>query len=269
MANPLMKSVSWIPQGVGRVGATGLPAPPAPSGMGGLLGGMATVPPPPPAPPPGQAVPPPEVPPGQVNLAGKQFTRPGIMINPDILKLIPLLTVPKTTTQLAQSAIQQLSSASPDAIREALNTVRNKNIAAPNLMNYLERKVIIGEVLNEMARDWAAQTKQDFAEAFQTSPDRLDVMDSIVSFAVLNDKDLEGELRAENTAAPTQQDLMENRKVVWQYPPPGTVLQPPYIVLVAVENAETAKADEVVQSILGSLVDYQGFKIPQAAVKKL
>jgi hypothetical protein len=174
----------------------------------------------------------------------------------------------KTTTQLAQAAIQQLSSANPEAVREAINTVRNKNVTAANLMNYLERKVIIGEVLNEMARDWQAQTKQDFAEAFQSSPERLDVMDSIVSLAVLNDKDLEAELRAENSTVPTDQDLMENRKVIWQYPAPGTVLQPPYVVLVAVEHAETIKTEEMVRSILGSLVDFQGFKVPQAAVQK-
>jgi hypothetical protein len=99
--------------------------------------------------------------------------------------------------------------------------------------------------------------------------DKLEVMDSIVSLAILNDPDLEGELQAENTPETTEGDLLENRRIVWQYPPPGTPLEPPYLVLVAVEHRDVAQAEEVVQTILGQLVDYQGYKIPKTAAQKL
>jgi hypothetical protein len=85
----------------------------------------------------------------------------------------------------------------------------------------------------------------------------------------LNDPDLKGELQAENTAEATEGDLLGNRRIVWQYPPPGTVLQPPYLILVAVERTDTRRAEDVIQSILGDLVDHQGYKIPKAAAQKL
>lgn len=198
------------------------------------------------------------------NLGGLVTPRPPF---PPVL--LPPLALPKTTSQIAQGAINLLNGASQAVLQEAINTVKNRNIAADNLMNYLERKVIVGEVLNELARDWSDETKQDFAEAFRTTPDKVDVMDAIVSIAILNDPDLKDELIIENTPETTEGDLLENRRVVWQYPPPGTVLQPPYLILLAVEHRDTRRAEEVVQSILGALVDYQGYKVPKSAVQKL
>jgi hypothetical protein len=88
-------------------------------------------------------------------------------------------------------------------------------------------------------------------------------MDLIVAIGVLNEADLESELRGENTPQATETDLLENRKITWQYPPPGTILDPPYIVMVAVEQIDTTSADSEVQAILGELVDYKGYKIPR------
>jgi hypothetical protein len=186
-----------------------------------------------------------------------------------LLPFLPPLLLPKTTTQLARGAIEHLNTANPATVREAINTIINKNIAAGGLMNYLERKVKVGEVLNELAKDWADTTKQDFAEAFNMDRNKLEVMDHIVSIAILNDPELEEELRVENTPQTTDKDLLENRRIVWQYPPPGTPLEPPYLILVAVEHQDVVKAEEVLQSILGELMNYQGYKIPKTTVQRL
>jgi hypothetical protein len=98
---------------------------------------------------------------------------------------------------------------------------------------------------------------------------KLEVMDPIVSIAILNDPELEEELRVENTPQTTDKDLLENRRIVWQYPPPGTPLEPPYLILVAVEHQDVVKAEEVLQSILGELMNYQGYKIPKTTVQRL
>jgi hypothetical protein len=154
-------------------------------------------------------------------------------------------------------------------LEEAVTTIKNANISADRLMNYLERKVIIGEVLNMLARNWSDETRKDFAEAFRTTADKTDVMDAVVSISILNDPDLADEVMIENTSDPTEADLMENRRVVWQYPPPGTQLQPPYVILLAVEHRDVAIAGDVVESITGTLTDHQGYKLPKQAVQKL
>jgi hypothetical protein len=195
-------------------------------------------------------------------------------ITPPILPFPPFIFRPpvnKTTTQIAQGAMNQLRGAAADAIREAVNNIRNKNIGAGDLINFLERRTRVGEVLNELANDWSAQTKGDFAEAFQmpNTADKLPVMDAIVSIAILNDPDLRNELQAENTTDASQADLLENRRIVWQYPQPGTPFTPPYLIMVAVERQDTAQAQNIIQSIIGDLVDFQGFKIPTAAAQRL
>ena len=48
----------------------------------------------------------------------------------------------------------------------------------------------------------------------------------------------------------------------------GHRLNPPYLIL-RVEYRDVASAEDVVRSITGSLVDFQGTKLPQAAVQKL
>jgi hypothetical protein len=152
-----------------------------------------------------------------------------------------------------------------------VSTIKNKNIAAADLLNYLERRTRVGEVLNELANDWSPQTTQDFAEAFQmpATPDKLPVMDSIVSISILNDPDLKNELQAENTSEASEGELLENRRIVWQWPQPGTPFTPPYLIVVAVERQDTAQAQNIIQSIIGDLVDFQGSKLPTAAAQKL
>lgn len=176
-------------------------------------------------------------------------------------------------TQMARGAIQQLNNANPAVLKEAIITIKNKNIPGGGLMNYLERKVKVGEVLNVFAKDWSTETKEDFASpnTFNMDINKLDVnvMDSIVSIAILNDPDLEDEIKIENTPDTTENDLLSNRRVVWQYPEPGTPLDPPYLVLVAVEHQDIAKAEDIVQSIMGELVNHEGYKIPRGAAQKL
>jgi hypothetical protein len=127
-------------------------------------------------------------------------------------------------------------------------------------------------VLANRAAQWSETTRGDFAGqngAFQMMPDRLDIMDAIVSIAVLNDRTLENEIRAENTSETTTDDLLSNRQIVWQSPPAGTVLTPPYIVVIAVEYKDVASAEAVVGSILNQLGDYQGTKLPQSVINRL
>ena len=192
---------------------------------------------------------------------------------PPVFEIPPLVFRPvdKTATQIAQGAMNQLRGAAPAVIREAVSTIKNKNISAGGLLNHLERRTRVGEVLNELANDWSAETKQDFAEAFQmpNNADKLPVMDAMVSIAILNDPDLKNELLAENTREGSQADLLENRRIVWQWPQPGTAFTPPYLIMVAVEREDTSQAQKIIDSIIGDLVDFQGFKIPTAAANKL
>jgi hypothetical protein len=181
----------------------------------------------------------------------------------------PLPVVPQTATQLAQGAANQLRGADRAVLDEAVTTVRNSRVGPDGLMYHLERKVLVGEVLNRLAQAWTQETRQDFAAAFSMAADRTTVMDAIVSLAILNDPDLERELRAENLPPPTQADLIENRRIAAQHPPAGTVVEQPYLILVAVEHQDTAQAEQVVQSIVGDLADFQGFKLPSAAADKL
>jgi hypothetical protein len=192
---------------------------------------------------------------------------PQVLLPPHVF----MAPVNKTTTQIAQAALNELREATPAAVREAVNTIKSKNVSAGQLLNYLERKTRVGEVLNKLAKDWAEPTPQDFADAFQmpATAEKFPVMDSIVSIAILNDPDLRGELEDENTTEPSEADLMENRRIVWQWPPPGTPFTPPYLLMVAVEREDTTQAQNIIQSILGDLVDLEGYKIPRAAAQKL
>jgi hypothetical protein len=178
----------------------------------------------------------------------------------------------RTATQLADASIKQLESASADLLQRAIRIIesnRQKNITPATVMNYLERRVRIGEVVNQLARAWSADTQRDFAEAFNMPATELDAMDTIVSLGILNDPDLVEQLRGENIAIPTETDLLQNRRIVWQYPPAGAPLDPPYVVIVAVEHLDVAHGEDVVQQVLGALVDYNGYKIPSGAAKKL
>src|SRR5262249_8790818 len=132
-------------------------------------------------------------------------------------------------------------------------------------MPHLEQNVHVAEVLEKLAADWSPETVRVFASALQMEASKTAVMDLIVAIAILNEPDLEAELHGENITDATAGDLIENRRITWQYPPPGTPLTPPYVVLVAVEQVDTSVADSEVQAILGELVDYRGYKIARRA----
>ncbi len=254
-------------------------------GIGAAIGGTATQPEPAPAPSPQVMTTTP------INLAATAALSPAVVaaLNEPIRPIPTLPTIPpiirppiffppqppqsRTATQLARGAIDQLNSANPATVREAINaattTVRSQNLPNDGLMDYLERRVRVGEVLNQLARDWSDTTKNDFAVAFSMAPDRLDAMDAIVSLAILNDRELEAELRAENTPQTTPNDLLQNRRVVWQYPEPGTVLTPPYLILIAVEYQDVARAEDAVRSITSQLDTSDGFKLPRTVIQRL
>lgn len=196
--------------------------------------------------------------------------RPIIPPRLDPSLILPILPQNRTTTQLANGAVAQLTAAAPPVVREATNTVVNASIGQPSsLMAHLERFVRVGEVLNEVAARWSETTRGDFAKAFNNmDAAKTDVMDTIVSLAILNDADLEAELRVENTPETTDSDLV-NRKVVWQSPPPGAALEPPYIVMIAVEYTDTAKAQDLVRQITDQLVIRDNFRMPRLAANKL
>lgn len=190
---------------------------------------------------------------------------PSIMaINPNLIATL----LDKTTTQLARGAVKQLEGVSMGVRDEAINTIKNRNISPNRIMSHLERRVKVGEVLNEMAKTWEDETRQDFAEALNMDRNKLDVMDTIVSLAILNDPDLEDELRIEHMSDTSEASLIENRRIIWQHPPPGTPLDPPYLVYVAVEYQDMMEAQEVIESILGQLVTHEGFKVPRTTVSK-
>jgi hypothetical protein len=169
--------------------------------------------------------------------------------------------LPNTTTLLARTAINLLKSASQEQLDEAIQTLINRQLAADAVMPHLEQNVHIAEVLEKLAKDWSPETVRVFANALQMDPAKTDVMDLIVAIAILNETDLETELRGENVTDATASDLLQNRRITWQYPPPGT----PYVMLVAVEHVDTSAADSEVQAILGELVDYKGYKVARRA----
>ncbi len=180
-----------------------------------------------------------------------------------MLRPAPFFYLPNTTTLLARTAINLLRTANQDLVDEAIQTLANRRLTADAVMPYLEQNVHVAEVLEKLAKDWAPETVRVFANALQMDPAKTDIMDLIVAIAILNEPDLETELRGENVSDATASDLLQNRRITWQHPPPGTPLTPPYVVLVAVEQVDTSAADSEVQAILGELVDYKGFKIPR------
>jgi len=195
------------------------------------------------------------------------------IVQTPVLKL-PVVQPPaqnQTATQLAGGAIAQLSGAAAANVTQALNAIKSKSLDGPGLIPYLERKVRIGEVLNDLAKDWSAPTRSDFAGAFSMDPNNInnDVADSIVSIAILNDKDLEGEILAENTPQTAPADLTDNRRIVWQSVAPGTVLNPPYVILVAVEYQDVATAQDTLHAITAQLgTTASGFRLPTAVIQK-
>jgi hypothetical protein len=249
--------------GVHEAGPVGPPPPP---------GGHAAGPPP----PPGVAV----------------GAEPPVRVRPDLGRLRPDLTdfgppvafppdrippgfrpprapVTHTATQLARSAIVTLTNASNDVVEEAINAIKGRGLTAAGLLDYLARRVRVGEVLNQLAETWSKDTVGDFAAALQMQPDRLAAMDAVVAIAILNEGDLHEELLAENLPTTTEADLLDNRVIVEQWPPGGTAMQPPYLMLVAVEYRDVAGAQQVVDEIVSQLVDHDGFKLPRAAAERL
>ena len=127
----------------------------------------------------------------------------------------------------------------------------------------------IGEVLIQVASTWSDTTVGDFATALKLDREKRPVMDALVAIAILNKPELDEEILIENTPQTTEQDLLDNRVIVDQWPKGGTVMQPPYMILVAVEYRAVADAQGVVDSIMGELVDHQGVKLPRGAAERL
>jgi hypothetical protein len=183
---------------------------------------------------------------------------------------VPRYQGSRTSSILARSAFMMLEQAPKENLDLALNTLANKNIPAERLIEELERSPFsFQQVLSELARGWRQEDINGFAEKFGMPKEQLDVMDAIVSLAILNDPALEPRLRAENQVPSTPTDFLSSRRVIWQSVEPGSVLNPPYVILIAVEAVDTAMPNEVVQSILGQLGVFRGYKLPQAAVARL
>src|SRR5688500_9548977 len=105
----------------------------------------------------------------------------------------------QATTVLARSALALLGQASPENIELALNTLHNNRIPAEKLLYELDhRRFSFQRVVGEPARRWPPEEVAGFADEFGMSRDQFDVMDAIVSLAILNDPALESRLRAEN-----------------------------------------------------------------------
>jgi hypothetical protein len=193
---------------------------------------------------------------------------PGLPADPDI----PRFSGPQTTTRLVTYAIEHLENVPPGPLRSAINFIQAKpqKVQPGELLEDLRQRTSFEEVLRERAEGWRPLTRRVFAEVFAMPVDDLAAMDAIVCVALLNRPDLEQVLRRENAVPPSLQELLENRKIVWQYPPPGTPLTPPYVIVVAVESVDTDAVEDVVQRILSSLVDTpSGFRLPRGAAQKL
>jgi hypothetical protein len=175
----------------------------------------------------------------------------------------------RTATELARGAVTLLDRLDRGVVAEALQTVENVGVNGNALMQYLERKVRVSEVLSNFAATWSDPTKADFAAAFRMEVNRLEAMDAIVSVAILSDPDLETELRRENTRVPGPNDFLEQRRILYQWPPAGTPLEPPYLMLVVVEAEDVSATQDAVQAILGQLDFLRTFRLPRTVVAKL
>lgn len=246
-----------------------------PGAGAGMLGGVIGAPAPAGAPSPSAQPAPASRPTTTFTPAALTMVSPALLgaikqpFPPAIIEHPPSVFHHRTTTQLAHGAINQLNQVPPASLNEAINAIRNRNVRPENVMDFLEHTVRVGEVLGQNARDWADDTKRRFADAFQMQADRLDAMDAIVSVAILNDRDFENEIRAENMPQTAPGDLLQNRRVAWQWPEAGTVLTPPYLILIAVEYQDLTTADQALQSITGQLGTFQGFRLPKAAIQRL
>jgi hypothetical protein len=269
----------------GVAAALGLVAGGTPAGLPGAIGNLFGIPNP--QPPPG-AAPPPGTPAADllsvIGRGGLTTVRPDLRdrLPPNIPGLRPpprpgdpyvaRFEGARTTTHLAAAAVQNLEGATREVLLAAFNFIRAKNAdiqAAGSLVGYLQQLTNFQEVTLELARGWLPATRTFFARAFQMPDSQTDAMDAIVSIALLNSPTLEQELRAENTPTPAVADVLENRRVVFQYPPAGTPLNPPYLMLVAVEYVDRAPGDAATAAILDKLGSYQGLRVPKAALQKL
>jgi hypothetical protein len=211
--------------------------------------------------------------PAAVTVPGDLTVRP-IAVNPVMtlpvrfppIVLRPPVPQPHVATDLARRAVDQLRGTGENVVNDAIAAAHNAGLPPASLMAFLARKVLIGEVLGSPAAGWSDETRRDFAGALNIAVDRQDVMDAVVSLAVLNDPDLEQEMRGEHMTPASEADLLGSRRVVWQHPPPGTPLQPPYVVLIAVEHEQVAEAQEAVDAILGELTTLSGFRVPRRPV---
>jgi hypothetical protein len=186
---------------------------------------------------------------------------------------VPRFAGPQTMTKLSQSSIGILNQANKEVLASAINTIVNKGIAAKDLMDSLEQGVKFTEVMSELAKGWSKATQDNFIKYFGLPSAQHDVMDTIVALGILNDPTLEAQLRLENTPSPTPEDLLDGRRIIYQYPPPGSVLEPPYVILLAVEHIDAQAAQNVLNSIVMELVDYRVrehmFKVTRSALKKV
>lgn len=238
----------------------------------------------PPAPPPGKAVVAPPAAVGEGSSVRSALSLRERIRNIDTRAILPEFNVPEdrfvprftgsqTMTKLAQSSLVILNRLTREELMMVLNTVVNKGVSPSGLMDALEQGVKFNEVMSEVAEGWSKPTKDNFVRFFGMPAEQLPVMDGIVSTAILNDPTLESQLRRENTPAPTSDDLLDGRRILYQYPPPGSVLEPPYVVLLAIEHTDAQVADNVIGSVLGELTDYkvkdQVFRLIRSAVQKL
>lgn len=246
--------------------SSGFPFPGA-SGLPGIFGTPA------PATPEKPSVPQPEALQPMVARLDPSVLTTMIMPPLSLDTFVPRFAGPQTMTKLAQSAIGTLNQTNKDHLMAAINSIVNKGIAPKDLMDSLEQGTKITEVISELANGWSLATKDNFVKYFGLPSPQLEVMDAIVSLAALNDPVLEGQLRRENTPQPTPEELLDGRRVLYQYPPPGSVLEPPYVILLAVEHVDTQAAQNVLNAIMMELADYRirehTFKITRAALQKL
>src|SRR5262245_50935606 len=114
-----------------------------------------------------------------------------------MIRPAPMFFLPNTTTLLARTAINLLRSANQHLVEEAVQTLVNRSLPANEVMPHLEQNVHLAEVLEKLAKDWVPETIRAFATALQMEQSKTDVMDLIVAIAILNERDLETELRSE------------------------------------------------------------------------
>lgn len=178
-------------------------------------------------------------------------------------------TLGSRITDLARKKADSLGKSRPEDLTEAMNAIKNKNIAPGNVFAHLDKNTDVGFELDKEAEDMSDETVNNIATMFGTDPKKKGVINNIISLGLLNAEGVEEAIEEEQLDEPSNEDVLRNRRIIWQHPEPGTVMEPPYLIVVAVEHRDVQKAKDARKDFAGLLIKHRNFKVPTNIATRL